>query len=867
MPKALFQQKLSAVFLLIIIFAITYFFVLTLDDPTKQNISNNSRFNIESAYLVAPLTQSFSDILGKPDEFVSANLTTVPWDFQQRAYWLKMIISNSDDQAARIVAHFDNPMLDHLTIFQMSTSGVLIEQQDGGDQQANMAFEERIIPHFHFQIPALDSTILYARIATSGIALTPIKLYEKNNFSILTQKMHLLWGIFIGVAIIIGLYNLAMYFSIKDNVYLIYNGYVLSCVAFMGILLGYGFYLFPESIQLNFNQKVIAFNCLMLIFTQLFLVYFLKFQSTRKWHYWLSVCSIMVTLLLFLASLWIPEYLSAPLFYMLRPAVYLICLILLLVKARSCITWGKYYIFSWFPLLIGTGVQSFILTGEIEYTFLSQHILLIAILMEMVLMAMALADRIGFQKRKALFSATHEVNSGLPNKILLGRKISELLADNKTFATCLIQISNYQLLAPYITHNKLQKLESQVVSDITPLLEEQQGITFICNADDKETKLAKVRDGHLMFIFETADRAELSAFLNQLQKSILKELKLEGLLIELKTKIGICFSVEVGLERSANEFIQYSLLAIEQNRESDDHLHYYHDLEILNVKEHLSLACDLQAAIRGDKLALYHQPQIDLHKGNVSGSEALLRWQHPVHGFISPELFVAIAENTGLINELTRWVIDKAFRQVVRLRELNHLGHKVSINISGKDIVLPNFLSYVKLKMSEFNIPRDVIIFELTESVMVSDYETLNSLMAALRKIGINLSIDDYGTGYSSLAYISQLKFDELKIDKAFILDLDRSSRNLTIVKTTIEMAKHLNLVVVAEGVESKSIEQRLIDTGCDIGQGYYYTQPLDFEEYISWMANYKNDRVVTPQSPSSTRRSIRAPARQLKPN
>jgi EAL domain-containing protein (putative c-di-GMP-specific phosphodiesterase class I) len=173
----------------------------------------------------------------------------------------------------------------------------------------------------------------------------------------------------------------------------------------------------------------------------------------------------------------------------------------------------------------------------------------------------------------------------------------------------------------------------------------------------------------------------------------------------------------------------------------------------------------------------------------------------------------------------------------------NYDIHKISINISGKDISLPGFLTYVQDKILEFNIPRDRIIFELTESVMVSDHDKLRKLINDLSQLGVSISIDDYGTGYSSLTYISQLKFDELKIDKVFILDLDKSTRNLTIVKTTIDMAKNLNLKVVAEGVESGSIEKKLKESGCDIGQGYYYSKPLPFDQYLTWLEQYNIKR------------------------
>ncbi|MCP5080051.1 MAG: EAL domain-containing protein, partial [Psychromonas sp.] len=570
-----------------------------------------------------------------------------------------------------------------------------------------------------------------------------------------------------------------------------------------------------------------------------FLVYFLKFQQQKQWHYWLAIIAVVLLSLLLIVSLWLDEYQGAQIFFLVLPGIYLICFTLLITKIRAGLEWGMLYIYSWIPLLIGAASQPLVLTGIIEYSFLSHHAFMIAILLELVLMAMALADRMRFQKELDYYNTTHELSSGLANVTLVEHQISHLLNSKIEFATCLLQIDNYHTLTPYMEPSTLLHIEESVIENISPLLNEEQAITVISETDSDNSKLGKVVDGRLIFIYETSDRVLLTNFLNKLQSQIVREQQLNGLLIELNTTIGIYFSIENKTEITANEYIQHALLAIDQNRESDAHLHYYHDLETLNIKDHLKLVCDLQAAIRSNQLHLYHQPQIDLKNGTVYGSEVLLRWLHPEHGFISPELFVRIAEDTGLINELTRWVIDCAFKQLQRLQANDHLSHNVSINISGKDIGLPNFISFVKEKMNSFNVPADTVIFELTESVMVTDFVVLDNLMGSLSELGIKVSIDDYGTGYSSLNYISQLQFDELKIDKAFILNLDSSERNLTIVKTTIDMAKNLNLKVVAEGVESKSIEKKLIDSGCDIGQGYYYTKPLPFDKYLLWLENH----------------------------
>ena len=220
----------------------------------------------------------------------------------------------------------------------------------------------------------------------------------------------------------------------------------------------------------------------------------------------------------------------------------------------------------------------------------------------------------------------------------------------------------------------------------------------------------------------------------------------------------------------------------------------------------------------------------------MDGSEALLRWTHPEKGFIPPDTFIQLAEDTGVINELTLWVIDKACQQLEQLIQEGHKQHNVSVNISGQDIAEKNFLDNIRSIVNRYDIPLNCLTFELTESVMVNDFHHLSQVMQALSEMGIQVAIDDYGTGYSSLFYISQLPFNELKIDKSFVINLDHSERNLTIVRTTIEMAKSLGLKLVAEGIENQQIEDVLKQHDCHIVQGYYYQKPIAFSQYLNWL-------------------------------
>ena len=262
--------------------------------------------------------------------------------------------------------------------------------------------------------------------------------------------------------------------------------------------------------------------------------------------------------------------------------------------------------------------------------------------------------------------------------------------------------------------------------------------------------------------------------------------------------------------------------------------------EALNVAQRLALAADLQQSLRRNKLQLYHQPQINLATRKVDGSEALLRWHHDEQGFIAPDIFIKLAEDTGIINELTLWVIDSACQQLEELHKLGYNDHNVSVNISGKDITEHNFLDNVRAIIEKYDIRLSCLTFELTESVMVTDLLNLSQTMEELTALGIQVAIDDYGTGYSSLFYISKLPFTEIKIDKSFIDGITKNKADLDLVKATIAMAHSLHLTVIAEGVETKEQVETLNQLQCDSLQGYFFSKPITATELLCYRNNGK---------------------------
>ena len=268
----------------------------------------------------------------------------------------------------------------------------------------------------------------------------------------------------------------------------------------------------------------------------------------------------------------------------------------------------------------------------------------------------------------------------------------------------------------------------------------------------------------------------------------------------------------------------------------------YESSEDSHAVSRLALAAELRQALNNKLLQLYYQPKIDLKTGMIYGAEALLRWDHAERGFISPDEFIPLAEHTGLIQPITYMVMEQAAKQC----ELwNEMGHKmeISINISMNcmhDAKLPADINKIILSKK---ISPDQIMLELTENIFIKDPVRSKKILDNISSMGIGISIDDFGTGYSSLAYLKQLPVNELKIDRSFVMEMLDDESDEVIVRTTIDLAHNMDIKVVAEGVESQEIMNKLKEFNCNSAQGYYLGRPMQADQFIEHLNKNKNKK------------------------
>jgi len=297
---------------------------------------------------------------------------------------------------------------------------------------------------------------------------------------------------------------------------------------------------------------------------------------------------------------------------------------------------------------------------------------------------------------------------------------------------------------------------------------------------------------------------------------------------ELIVTLSIGISLYPGDGRDHETLVRHAEIALNAAKsEGRNSLYFFSSSLSEGIRERLLLENDLRHAIERNQLVLHYQPQIDLHSGELVGVEALLRWQHHELGTLSPDRFIPLAEQTGIIGEIGFWVLQEACRQIVQWdREDCHIP-RVAVNLAVQQIESGLLVRQVKTAMQQAGMQGERLELEVTESTIMREPDKATEAMNAFRDLGIKLAIDDFGTGYSSLAYLKRLPLDRLKIDRSFVMDIGEAAGSEAICRTIINLANSLDLDTVAEGVEEQYHADFLQREGCEIAQGYLYSKPL----------------------------------------
>ncbi len=421
-----------------------------------------------------------------------------------------------------------------------------------------------------------------------------------------------------------------------------------------------------------------------------------------------------------------------------------------------------------------------------------------------------------FLQQKAIFHATHDILTGLPNRALFLNHLQQVtttaIRDDTFFAVLVLDINHFKEVNDALGHHNGDRLLKQVCLRLSAIMGEADFLARI-GGDEFGFILPKLKG-----------EKDVERFAEKIKTYFTGTFVLEGLLFEVQAIIGVALFPEHGTD--PDMLIQRADMAMYAAKQHKLGYALYAKHLDQTTPRRLTLLSELRQAINSDELVLHFQPKVSSKTGKIRAVEALVRWAHPIHGLIPPDEFIPLAEHTGLIEELTLWILEHALRQGAIWQAMKlRLG--LAVNISAINLLNPAFPELLATLLTTSNFPAEALILEITETSIMANPNLSFAILDRIHQFGVRLSIDDFGTGYSSLAYLKKLPVNELKIDKSFIMDMLTNESDATIVNATIQLGHNLGLEVVAEGIENRQTFEVLRSMGCDMQQGYFICKPV----------------------------------------
>lgn len=354
--------------------------------------------------------------------------------------------------------------------------------------------------------------------------------------------------------------------------------------------------------------------------------------------------------------------------------------------------------------------------------------------------------------------------------------------------------------------------------------------------------VARLDADEFAVLLQQTDQAKATRYADKIQQVFEQPVSVQGQAIDVRTGIGIALYPDHGMDEEA--LLNLAETALQESRAKKSPWIVYNTALEIDQSETLTLISDLRQAIQHDQLLLYIQPKIDITTRRAVGGEALIRWVHPEKGMIFPDQFIPFAEQTGVISDITNWMLLRAC-QVLADFQKQGLRLSLAVNLSTRDLNNMQLAEQIAHLLSSHGLEAKALKLEITEGSLMQDHERAELVVKKLAAMGLHLAIDDFGTGYSSLAYLRQLPVQELKIDRSFVMFMDKNSGDASIVKSTIDLAHNLGLMVVAEGIENEYVLNQLARLGCNEGQGYFIGKPMPEKDFSIWLQRWEGQNEI----------------------
>ncbi|PVY79121.1 diguanylate cyclase/phosphodiesterase [Tamilnaduibacter salinus] len=828
---------------------------LTIDpELERQTIDSDIEMVVTSA------KTTVADVLRRRDAEWQPVKSEINSGYKDAVHWFRLELENPKSVAIKRLLEIGYPLLDHLTLYEI-VDGRVTQRTETGDRQP---FHRRPIQDRHFLFPVTlpadgDLTILL-RVQTSGSLQVPLTLWQERAFHADSEAGSNLRASLYGILLVMCAFNLFLFASLRKKAYLYYVLVVFSTLVLMSSLHGFAFqYVYPDSPRLHELVILLIVPLCQILFC-LFTMEFLDLKRHQPQVNRLFQILISLAILCLLGAFVLPYEISTRLSVILSLPVAAANLMAGLWLWYHHKRSARLFSLAWMSLLAGLILAVLNRVGALPANFLTVNSISLGASLQALLFSFALADRFN-REREARFqaqqstleavqsqrraeqrlfhAASHHELTGLPNRLLFEDRVQARLGnlpEGHEMVIVLLHLRRADEVNKTLGYRNadqlLQKVAirlNQVVGDCpnaVPLRTSEQtalncaayveGVTFACALSGQEPD-------------------ELLSQATSIAEQMAQPIDFMGLSMDLSFTVGCSFT-ENG-NGHIHMLLRQAFIAFDQASHHSGTVAVYKPEMNPYSERRLTLMTELRSAIENDKLRLYFQPQLNPQTQRVKGFEALLRWSHPEYGIIPPDEFIPMAEQTGLIKPLTRWVISNALSFC---HQLNHVDPTitVAVNISAVNLREPGFSEQAKDLLSSSQVDARNLVMEVTETEAMTDPKSAIQTLRALKEAQIGLSIDDFGTGHSSLSYIRKLPIGEIKIDRSFVTGMDENDGDSTIVRTTVNMCHDLGYEVVAEGVETAEVQSMLAAMNCDRVQGYHIAPPMDADQAITWLVD-----------------------------
>jgi diguanylate cyclase (GGDEF)-like protein len=427
-----------------------------------------------------------------------------------------------------------------------------------------------------------------------------------------------------------------------------------------------------------------------------------------------------------------------------------------------------------------------------------------------------LLKKITINHEKLEHMAFFDELTDLPNRAMfhknLAEKMKEAKEQNNHIAIMFIDLDRFKMINDAMGHSIGDLFLKNVAKRMVQLLG-HQGAIYRFGGDE------------FCALIEKADQRKAIMIALKLISGFVKPFDLENREYYTTPSIGISFYPNDG--EDGDSLIKHADMAMYKAKGlGGNNYQLYTNALISECRNKMEMENALRKALINQEFVLHYQPKVNLHRGELVGLEALIRWKHPKWEYVSPLQFISIAEETGLIIPIGAWVLKEAVQQLKKWHNEGFSTLSMAVNISPRQLQDQDFIKMVKKVLKDNQLDPQYLLIEITESMMNNIQESI-SILTELKQIGVKISIDDFGTGYSSLSYLKYLPIDEIKIDKSFVDDIPKNRRDVAIVKTIIDLSHHLQVNITGEGIETEQQYRTLSEHHCHVGQGYFFSKPL----------------------------------------